>query len=76
MPFQLYVDFDDPAEGAALLAWLAERRTKATTSAINAEQKPACPTHGMEKVKPSRQGGGWYCSARVGSGYCTWTIAA
>lgn len=70
MPFQLYIDFDDPAEGAALLMWLAEHRRKSDQG--NANALVACPTHGIDKVKPSKQGAGHYCSARVGSGYCTW----
>lgn len=41
--------------------------------------KPVCPFHGSEKVRPSTKGqGGFYCSGQGGSGplntrgYCTW----
>lgn len=37
---------------------------------------PVCPTHGAEKVKPSKYGG-FYCTAADDSqerGYCVWKV--
>lgn len=43
------------------------------------DQKPPCPFHGFDKVRPSTNGaGGFFCSAKGGNGptnakgYCTW----
>ena len=38
---------------------------------------PVCPEHGEAKTKPSKkQEGGYYCTAKVGDGYCRWSHAA
>ncbi len=31
---------------------------------------PPCPAHLGRPMKPSKNGNGWYCSAKVGDGYC------
>lgn len=33
--------------------------------------KPLCPDHGISK--PSKFNGGYYCTKKVGDGYCKWT---
>ena len=43
------------------------------------ENRPACPYHGVDKVRTSTQGPGFFCSAKAmqgqpanPKGYCTW----
>ncbi len=39
------------------------------STAPTADSPPICPIHNRP-MKPSRKPGGWYCSAKVGDGYC------
>ncbi len=32
-------------------------------------EPPVCPTH-QKPMKPSKKPGAWFCSAKVGDGYC------
>jgi hypothetical protein len=37
------------------------------------QQRPACPRHGLDKVKPSTKGPGFYCTAKENNGkFCDW----
>jgi hypothetical protein len=44
----------------------------AASAAPAADSPPMCPIHN-KPMKPSRKPGGWYCSAKVGDGYCSET---
>jgi hypothetical protein len=37
--------------------------------APTSDETPTCPVHNRP-MKPSKKPGAWYCSARVGEGYC------
>jgi hypothetical protein len=37
--------------------------------APTSDEPPTCPVH-HKSMKPSKKPGAWYCSARVGEGYC------
>lgn len=61
----------------------APARPQATLTALPAvvgvdvQQRPACPYHGIEKVRPSEKGPGFYCTAKGGpqanpKGWCGW----
>ncbi len=41
-----------------------------TAPAPAPDSPPLCPIH-HRAMKPSRKPGGWYCSAKVGDGYCS-----
>lgn len=40
------------------------------TSSTSADTPPQCPIH-HKPMKPSKKPGAWFCSAKVGEGYCT-----
>ncbi len=37
--------------------------------ARTSDEPPTCPVH-HKAMKPSKKPGAWYCSAKVGEGYC------
>jgi hypothetical protein len=41
-----------------------------TTPAHSTDEPPRCPVHNRP-MKSSKKPGAWYCSAKVGDGYCT-----
>ncbi len=40
-----------------------------TTPAQPTDEPPRCPVHNRP-MKPSKKPGAWFCSAKVGDGYC------
>ncbi len=40
-----------------------------STPAHSTDEAPRCPIHNRP-MKPSKKPGAWYCSAKVGDGYC------
>ena len=53
----------------AMAAAGMQRAAPAPTQAAPADSPPMCPIHN-KPMKPSRKPGGWFCSAKVGDGYC------
>ncbi len=40
-----------------------------TQPAASTDEAPRCPVHN-KPMKPSKKPGAWFCSAKVGDGYC------
>jgi hypothetical protein len=64
---------------ATLKAMLAAGMTQAAVPVAPAAHAaptavPVCPTHG-KPMKESRKPGAWFCSAKVGEGYCDYKVS-
>ena len=75
--------FDTPEQAIAALQRFAASEAPQPLPVVVAQGTPissghpVCPDHGEAKTKPSKkQEGGYYCTAKVGYGYCRWNHAA
>lgn len=51
----------------------SRQEARQPSQAPSAVAEPSCPVHGPKRVKPSKFGAGWYCTAKQGDSYCAWT---